>query len=467
MIAPDKMAARYLASFLLVSAVTAALWLLRDVWTLANFALIYTLTTLIIAIWLGTAPSLLAALLSFFSFNFFLIKPYYTLAVQDPPELLDLFIFLLVATIAGQLAAYSRRQAEAARIRAAEQSILFRISSSFNQLTNRQDIATTLKRVVQEEFRAAEVQILPDKDARAGDESAGALYILLSVGEHVYGTLQTRFNAPLSDSQLKLLQTAALQAAMAWQRVDLAEQVQHTNSLAEADRLKTALLRAVSHDLRTPLTIVKTSANTLNTLYDRLTDEQKIEMLKTIDSEADHLNTLVGNLLDMSRLQAGALVMNKDWNALSEVVDDIAARVWQLQRQERIKIALPDELPLVYCDYGLILQALNNIVENVVRYEPAASQVEIRASNNAQEVCLAVINHGPTIPAEEKAMLMEPFYHGKDGHVGLGLAISRGIVEAHQGRLWVEDTPGGGATFMMVLPLDQADEKLPVDLDRG
>jgi two-component system sensor histidine kinase KdpD len=463
----NKMMARYLAAFALVAAVTLLLWLLRDVWTLANFALIYTLTTLIIAIWLGTAPSLAAALLSFFSFNFFLIRPYYTLAVQDPRELLDLFIFLLVAVIAGQLASYARRQAEAARLKAAEQTILYRVSGSFNQLRDRGDIATNLKQVVQEEFQAAEVTILPDKGETAGGQAADALYLLLGVGDHVYGTLRTVFHAPPSESQLRLLQSVALQAAMAWQRVELSQQAQHSQSLAEADRLKTALLRAVSHDLRTPITIIKTSASTLNTLYGRLNDEQKIEMIKTMESEADHLNTLVGNLLDMSRLQAGALVMNKDWNALSEIVDDIAARVWQLQRQERIKINLPEAMPLVYCDYGLILQALSNMVENVLRYEPAGSQVEIGGECQVGEAWLVVVNHGPTISAEEKGLIMEPFYHGRDGHVGLGLAISRGIVEAHQGRLWVEDTPGGGATFVMALPLDGKNEKSGLDPGRG
>jgi two-component system, OmpR family, sensor histidine kinase KdpD len=124
-------------------------------------------------------------------------------------------------------------------------------------------------------------------------------------------------------------------------------------------------------------------------------------------------------------------------------------------------------MPLVYCDYGLILQAVSNIVDNVLRYEPAGSQIEIQGTHQPTEVRLAVINHGPTISAEEKALLMEPFYHGRDGHVGLGLAISRGIVQAHQGRLWVEDTPGGGATFVMALPLDELDEKPNLHLSRG
>jgi two-component system sensor histidine kinase KdpD len=189
--------------------------------------------------------------------------------------------------------------------------------------------------------------------------------------------------------------------------------------------------------------------------------------VQVIEHEADMLNRLVGNLLDMSRLQAGALKLHEDWTAVSEIAGDVAAQVWQRHQATRIHLDFPDHMPLVRCDQGLMLQALGNITDNALRYEPAESQVEIRGEFDEQEVRLVVINHGPTIPPEEKARIMEPFYRGNGGQVGLGLAISKGIVAAHHGRIWVEDTPGGGATFVMTLPHLPITGEIDADIDRG
>ncbi len=231
-----------------------------------------------------------------------------------------------------------------------------------------------------------------------------------------------------------------------------AERAQRSRTFEEADRLKTALLHAVSHDLRTPITIIKTSASNLLTFYTTLPDNEREDMLRVIDNEADQLNKMVGNLLDISRLKAGALQMNRSLNSLEEVAGDVAARVWQLTHQERICICFPDAIPLVCFDYGLILQALSNLVENSLRYEPPDKQIDICGELVKEEMRVIIRNHGPNIPVEERGSLFEPFYHGAGGNIGLGLAIAKGIVEAHGGRLWIEDTPGGGATFIFSLP---------------
>jgi two-component system sensor histidine kinase KdpD len=232
-----------------------------------------------------------------------------------------------------------------------------------------------------------------------------------------------------------------------------AERAQRSRTFEEADRLKTALLHAVSHDLRTPITIIKTSASNLLTFYATLPEHERVDMLRVIDNEADHLNKMVGNLLDISRLKAGALQMNLASNSLEEVAGDVAARVWQLTSQERIHICFSPDIPLVRFDYGLILQVLSNLVENSLRYEPPDQKIDICGELVNAEMRIFVRNHGPNIAVEERESLFEPFYHGAGGNIGLGLAIAKGIVEAHSGRLWVEDTPGGGATFVFSLPL--------------
>jgi two-component system sensor histidine kinase KdpD len=452
----------------LVLLVTIPLWRIRDALTLANFSLIYLLLTLVIAVWLGTVPSLTAAFVSFFCFNFFLIKPYYTLTVADPRELLDLFIFLLVALITGQLAAYARRQATVARHRASEQNILYELSSAFNRLNDRQDIYQALRDVVQDNLPLASCAILASHEAAPPtNNNQTTIYLLIGMNEQVYSTLRAIFLHPPTEAQRRFLMACVVQAAMALQRIELAEDVQRSRAIEEADRLKTTLLHAVSHDLRTPITIIKTAASNLQSLRDQMSLAEKQETAQVIEQEADHLDRLVGNLLDMSRLQAGALVLHEDWTAVSEIAGDVAALAWQRHQTARILLVFPDDMPLVRCDHGLILQALNNIADNVLRYEPAESQVEIRGSFNEREVWLTVINHGATIPPEEKARIMEPFYHGQDGHIGLGLAISKGIVEAHRGRIWVEDTPGGGATFGIALPRSPMAGQTNADFNRG
>jgi two-component system sensor histidine kinase KdpD len=280
-------------------------------------------------------------------------------------------------------------------------------------------------------------------------------YLLLQIGEHVYGTLCVTFETAPTPEKERLLKTCASQAAMALNRIDLNERARKSDQFEEADRLKTAILRAVSHDLRTPLTIIKSSANNLHTLGERLSPVEQEELVETIEQETDQLNRLVGNLLEMSRLHAGAMTLNRELNSLEEVAGDVAAQSFLRTKEQRIHLALPDDLPLLSFDYGLIAQALTNLVDNALRYEPSDRQIELRATVTESEVRLMVINHGETIRADERAWIMEPFYHGRNGQTGLGLAIAKGIVEVHHGRLWLEDTPGGGATFIIALPLKE------------
>ncbi|MBI5931736.1 MAG: DUF4118 domain-containing protein [Chloroflexi bacterium] len=447
---------QYVIVITLVMSTTFGLFFLREVLTLANFSLIYLLVVLLIAARAGTRPSLLAAVLCFLSFNFFLIKPYYTFLVSDSRELLDLIVFLLVAFLVGQLASNARQQAKNARQRADEKEVLHKLASMFNQLSTREGIYDALQNVLSEELHTRHVHILPYASVVMLTDQT-VCYLVLGQGEHVYGTLCVAFDEPPDETKLSLLNTSAIQARMALERIELTEKLSRSQTIEEADRLKTALLHAVSHDLRTPITIIKTSASSLMSLRQQLDVEQQNEMLAVIESEADELNRMVGNLLDMSRLQAGALYLHLELNSLEEVIGDVAARMYQLHKAERLSISFPDDMPLVKFDYGLILQAVTNLVENALRYEPAESKIEIvttlATANN--EARIAVINHGPTIVSEVRQHLFEPFYHGVEGNIGLGLAITKGIIEAHQGRITVEDTPGGGATFTFTLSLSK------------
>jgi two-component system sensor histidine kinase KdpD len=456
----------YLFAILLTAGATLVLWLLHDTLTLANFSLIYLLVVLIVAVSQGTRPSLLAALLGFLCFNFFLVRPFYTFLVSDPRDLLDLLVFFVSAAIAGQLASYARKQADDARQRAYEQSILYELAGVLNQATLVDEVHNSLKEVLNALSSVQSIQIFPE-GGQTPTPNRVSLYVLLQAGEKIYGVLAVVFDTPPTTSLVQLVTACAAQVAFALQRIELAEHAQQRKNFEEADRLKTALLRAVSHDLRTPITIIKTSVSNLLTFHVSLPENERVDMLKTIGNEADQLNKMVGNLLDISRLEAGALQIHRELNSLEEVAGDVAARIWQLTHQERIKIDFPDTIPLVPFDYGLILQSLSNLVDNALRYEPEEKQVEISGSLEASEVHVAIRNHGPNIPPEERNLIMEPFHHGRGGNIGLGLVIAKGIIEAHCGRLWFEDTPGGGATFIFALPLIVTKGDGQIDEDSG
>lgn len=433
--------------------VTLLAWSLRDRLTLANFAMIYILVVLVIAIRLGTIAAMSAAFSSFLFINFFLTHPYYTFIVADTRDVIELVVFIVVAGLSGQLGAQARRQTSEAQQRAYEQEILYRLTGSINQTTDYTTVYNILTKVMREDLHARQAYILPNT-SNIPPTQEPLLCLLLQAGSRVYGTLCVIFDTVLTPQQVRLLNTCAAQAAMALQRIELTERARVSQQYEEADRLKTAILRAVSHDLRTPITIIKTSASNLRMLGDRLQEQERHELAETIEAEADHLNKLIGNLLDLSRLQAGALTLNKELNSLEEVAGDVVARVWQMTGHELIQMHFPDNLPLVEFDYGLILQALSNLVDNALRYEPRHSKIEVQGCNQDGQIQLKVINHGETIAHEDRDHITDPFYHGKDGHIGLGLAIAKGIIEAHHGILHLEDTPGGGATFILTLPLN-------------
>lgn len=448
---------KYVLAALLVVLLTLALLPLRERLTLANDSLLYMLVTLIAAVWLGTGPSVLAAVGGFFAINFFFVVPYHTLNVADPRNVLDLLTYLAAALIAGRLAAYAQRQAEAAGLNAEQQDILYALTSTLNPLTDPDAIRAELRLILLGRMGAEQVNFLPITPPRPADPGESVIFALLEAGENVYGTVRAVFPEPLNPSRQRLLIACAGQAALALQRVDLSDQAARSRSLAEADRLKTAILHAVSHDLRTPITIIKTSAANLEALGDRLPADQRRELAHAIEVQADELNRLIGNLLDLSRLQAGAVALNAELNSLEEIAGDVAARAFTTHQAERISLDFPDDLPLVAFDYGLLLQALGNVVDNALRHEPPEKRVIIRGRALVDAARLEIVNHGPMIPDAERKLVMEPFYQSRDGSsqkggVGLGLAIARGILEAHRGELRIEDTPGGGATFILMLP---------------
>jgi two-component system sensor histidine kinase KdpD len=291
-------------------------------------------------------------------------------------------------------------------------------------------------------------------------EPGRALTVPMRSGEHVVGALVVVAGGPgasrFGEAERRVLATFANQAALAVEQVQQEEQRNRAVALQETDRLRTALLNSVSHDLRTPLASIKASAASLLDREVRWSDAEREEFLATINAEVDRLTRLVHNLLDMSRIEAGALDPRLVESSVGELVGPVVRRA-RAASPQRVEVELPETLPPVLVDPVQLDQVLTNLLDNARRYA-AGGPVQVVAGQAGPAVELRVIDHGPGIPVPERERVFDQFYRLEGGRrrpegTGMGLAICRGIVHAHGGSLRVETTPGGGATFVLTLPL--------------
>jgi two-component system sensor histidine kinase KdpD len=236
------------------------------------------------------------------------------------------------------------------------------------------------------------------------------------------------------------------------------EKEQEAALVRRSDEMKTTLLRAVSHDLRTPLASIKASVSGLRQADAAYTDEDRAELLAAIEEESDRLDRLVTNLLDASRLDAGAVTLHKDAQDLRELVRAVVARLQPLLADHPVKLDIPDDLPLVPCDYVQIDHVLTNLLENAARHTAPGTPVEVSVQCQPDAVRVDVVDRGPGLLPADRERVFLPFERGptRIGGSGLGLAIARGLIEAHRGQLWVEEADGGGARFTFSLPLSGA-----------
>ncbi|WHZ23998.1 MAG: Osmosensitive K+ channel histidine kinase KdpD [Nitrospira sp.] len=477
-----------------VLACTALSWGMSPYFGQANLIMVYLFGVAVIATRWGRGPSALASLMSVAAFDFFFIPPYYSFAVSDVQYLLTFAVMLVVALLITRLASAKSRQAEAALIREQRTAALYAMSRELITQRGVDMLASVASRHIHDEFRCQVAVFLPDRDGRVhlhrGEalhfdldpkesgisqwvfdhkEPAGhgtdtlsgshSLYLPLLGAHGAVGVLAVRSARPaelLDPEQLHLLETFANQMASALERARLAEETQEAHVQAETERMRNAVLSSVSHDLRTPLaTIVGASSALLSTARPLSSDSQQ-ELVRSISDEAGRLDRLLKNLLDMTRLEAGAMQLRKEWHALDEVVGTALARVKSRIATHPVSTTFPDDLPLVLVDGVLIEQVLINLLENAVKYSPPASPIKVTALVKDGMVVTEVADRGPGIPQGEERRIFEKFYRlhpDREGGVGLGLTICQGIVESHGGRIWVDARHGGGSNFRFTLPI--------------
>jgi len=482
----------------------------------SNIVAIYILAVVLVGMRLGRGPAALAAVLSVSAFDFFFVPPRFSFAVSDVQYLLTFCIMLAVGLITGQLTAGLRSQARVALHREERAAALYQLARDLSGAVQLDQVVKISDESIENTFHAVAALLLPDGDSQlkvasersdsppaserptsqlpttarptsarpearlavdlgiaqwAFDkgQSAGVgtdtlpgseiLYIPLRASEGSRGVLalKARHRRLLKiPEQRQLLDTFAALITIALERVHYVGVAQDAVVRMESERLRNSLLAALSHDLRTPLTILVGLAESLSLTKPALSSEQ-LETAVAIQEEARRMSTLVGNLLDMARIESGEVTLNLQWQPLEEVVGAALDATRVMLKSHHVEVRLARELPLVRFDALLIERVLVNLLENASKYTPAGSQVILSAEAAGEELTVSVSDNGPGLPVGREEAVFQKFTRGNRESatpgVGLGLAICRAIVEAHHGKIVGTNRAGGGVTFSFTLPL--------------
>ncbi len=484
-----------------VGAVVAALAIGEVLTTLTpipNLSMVFLLAVLMTAMSFGMWPAIFTSVLSFLVYNFFFIPPLYTFTVAEPYELLALVIFLVVAVISSALAGRVREQARVATNRTRAMRRLYEFTRRLSGLATLDGVAEGAASEIHASLGRPVVVLLAQDDdlaltaawppedaldaaamtaarwAHSHDEPAGAdtgtlpiipwYFVPLRAGTKtlgVVGVAKERDGPPLDSEARALLDTLVEQTAAALERASLAREMVSAKTATETERVRNTLLASVSHDFRTPLSSILGSATSLIELGDKLGPAAKKDLLGQIKKEAEDLDEMVRNLLAITRIDAGALELRRDWIDLREVAERVVNAARRHGARQRIDVRLPDDLPMVRADATLVEQVIGNVVGNAVVHTPAESHVLLDATFTADAITLRVTDNGPGIAADQLAHIFEKFVKGPeesraDGAqgTGLGLAIAKGIMEAHGGSITAESPVEGGrgARFIMTFP---------------
>jgi two-component system, OmpR family, sensor histidine kinase KdpD len=490
----------YLEALATVAIATALCSLMFPLFEIANLVMVYLLGIVTVATRHGRGPSLLASVLSVAAFDFGFVPPYMTFAVSDVRYHVTFLVMLIVGIVISGMTVRIRTQAEAARDREQRTAALYAMSRELASTREVDGLVDIARRHIGEVFRAPAMVLLPTSDGRLSvrgeatatpDTSeagvarwafenrqlagrgtatlpgASSLYVPLLSPRGCIGVLAVRpsdshaFGTP---ERLHQLETFANQTALAVDRARVADEAQQTEIRIETERLRNSLLSSVSHDLRTPLATITGVATTLLEQEGAIHAGTRRELLESVREEADRLNRLVQNLLEMTRLESGQLGLRKDWHPVEEVIGAALRRLERRLVGRRITTRVLPDLPLVAIDDVLIEQVLVNLLDNAVKYTPPGSPIVIVATATEEAVTVELADRGPGLPAGTEEKVFDKFYRGNrdDGRgAGLGLAICQGIVRAHGGRIWAQNLPGAGVAFLFTLPLSGSPPPMP------
>ncbi len=429
-------------------------------------ALLYLVGVTIGATVGGLWAGLAAAAAAFVFLDFFFTEPKHTLIVAHADDVFALIVFLAVAVLVSAAATALLEQRARAERGEREVRTLARITtrllSGEQLLVVLQDVATSLRSLYGLsgcEILVAEPDGGPRERVTSGHPELPVVSLPLTVEGRLVGRIEMSGpSVPGSEAHMpQALETFSGQLALAMERARKGREVEEARTEAEASRTRAALFSSVTHDLRTPLASITASASSLMEEGVPFSESQRLELLRTILEESQRLNRLVGNLMDLSRVRAGALLPSTQPVPIEDVVSAVVERLRPALRGRPLAVRIRDDIPPVPVDVVQMDQALTNILENALRYSPAGAPISISASRWEDVVEVHVSDRGPGIPAHRRGRVFEEFYrrdvNGERAGTGLGLAIARAVISAHGGAIWIEETPGGGATVGFRLPL--------------
>ena len=483
----------YAASLALIAIATLLCELLRPYLAPTNMVMFYLLVVVVAALRLGRRPAMATAVLGVVAFNFFFVPPRLTFIVADPQYLLTFLGLFVVGVVISTLVARSRERAEVIRAREVQTASLYYLSRDLAAAADSAAVLKAVVRNVEEALNAQVVILLPEGErldilaassglvldlkeetvadwafrnnhpaGRATDTlvSAALLYLPLQTPASTLGVLGVRLKKKEdyhSQEIRRLLDAFATQAAMAMERIRFSHQAEQAQILQARENLERALLNSISHDLRTPLVTVTGVLSSLKDEGAHLSGQARQELLDTAFSEAQRLNRFVGNLLDMTRIEAGAIRLNFEPCDVQDLVGCALAAIEPRIGARRIEVQVADGLPLLSLDLVLMTQVLVNLLDNAHKFAPTGSGIEISATADVEGLALEVSDHGAGVPEQDLQRIFDKFYRipipEGAGGTGLGLSICKGIVEAHGGRIRAENRSGGGLRIMIFLPL--------------
>ncbi|MCS3904625.1 two-component system sensor histidine kinase KdpD [Methylohalomonas lacus] len=462
---------------------------------LANLSLVFMTAVLLVAVRTGMRLALITVVASALAYNFFFTEPRYTFVMDHPHELLTVGFFLIIGLIGGQLAGRLRNQVIALRQSNEQTQTLLslnrRLAAAIDLPTVYREAATVIMR----QLHLQVVILIPDdegqltitetseEDIQLSDKAWSAAdwgyhhqqssgfqtdtlagiewrFFPLLLDDEQFGMLGVRRpDEPLQNGQIDLIEAMTSQVSLAMARSRLATSLEQAKVTEEMERLRSALLSSVSHDLRTPLSSMIGAASSLQSLHDTLSDTDRLELLDSVISEGNRLDRYIQNLLDMTRLGHGTLKLARDWIGFDDILNSAIRRTRELLQSYKVSRDIDPELPLLYVHAALIEQALVNVIENAAKFSPDDGEIHIKAWCEDEQLIITITDDGPGIPPDQRKAVFDMFFTGGEGDLGkhgsgLGLAICSGMIGAHGGHIEALDGPhGNGTTIAIYLPI--------------
>ena len=495
----------YLWTFLSIVAVAGIGGALDPFFDRINLALLFLLPVLISAVRWGLGPSFFASALGVSAFDFFFIPPYYSFAGADVRYVVTFAVVLLVAGVTGTLANRLRREAQRATQREKKTLALYALGREIAAETDLQQVLTTFVTTIAEAVNGETIIMMPDseggplreiaswpagvtlpgekgravahwvfvhgQDAGQGTDTlrgGDRTFFPIIIEEKTLAVLAVRFKDIEGDVDAEkrlLIEAFANLGAVAIIRVQLAREAEQAKWLAESEKLHTALLNSVSHDLRTPLAAITGAVTAILSTESVVDHETEQVLLQTIKEGAQRMNRYVANLLDMVRLEGGTLKLKEEWCDIQDVLGVALREIKDSLQGRPLSVSIPPDLPLVMADFALIEHVIINLVENAAKYSPPQSEISISAQYLDKAVRFIVTDRSPPVPPTERERVFDRFYRlhysNQVSGTGLGLSICKGIIEAHGGAIWVDPYAGYGNQFTFSLPVSGQPPETP------